>query len=117
MQAQEAGVTELAAIGFALAGFTFWVLADTSMKVAGQSTLPAYEMAAFLGLFMALLVAVYALGWREAGVLRPRRLSRQVARASLDLGNTMGAVIALRHMTLTLFYILVFTAPMVIALL
>jgi len=117
MLGEEARLTELSAIGFALAGFTFWVLADASIKVLGQSTLPAYEVVAFMGLFMALFVAVYGVGWRGAGVLRPCRISRQVARALLDLGNVMGAIIALRHMTLTLFYILVFTAPMVIAML
>lgn len=110
-------MSDLSAIGFALAGFTMWTLTDRSIKLVGQSTLPAYEMVAFLGLFMALSIAVYALGWCEAEVLRPQRLRRQIARACLDLGNTMGAVIALRHVTLTLFYILVFMAPIVIALL
>lgn len=117
MQGQGATVSGMSAIGFALAGFTFWTLADSSIKWEGQSALPAYEMVAFLGLFMALFVTVYALGWRNAQVLLPRRLKRQAARACLDLGNTMGVVIALRHVTLTLFYILVFMAPIVVALL
>ena len=38
-------------------------------------------------------------------------------RSSLDLGNNLFVVVALRHLPLTLFYILVFTAPLVIALL
>lgn len=107
----------MGAIGFALAGFTFWVLADTSIKLVGQSGLPAYEMVAFLGLFMALFLALYTLGRREAHLLRPHHIYRQVARACLDMGNNVCVVIALRHLTLTLFYILVFMAPMVIALL
>jgi len=37
-------VSHRGAIGLALAGFTFWVLADTSMKLAGNSRLPAYEI-------------------------------------------------------------------------
>jgi len=52
-------VSHLGAIGFALAGFTFWVLADTSVKLVGQSGLPAYEMVAGLGLFMALFLGMY----------------------------------------------------------
>ena len=40
-----------------------------------------------------------------------------MGRACLDMGNNVCVVIALRHLTLTLFYILVFMAPMVIALL
>ncbi len=44
---RRAGISELGAIGIALAGFTFWVLADSSIKLVGQSGLPAYEMVAF----------------------------------------------------------------------
>lgn len=117
MQRQGAQVSELGAIGFALAGFTFWVLADSSIKLVGQSGLPPYEMVAFLGLFMAVFLTMYALGRRQVHLLRPQRMKRQVARACLDMANNVCVVIALRHLTLTLFYILVFMAPMVIALL
>lgn len=117
MQRHRAQVSDLEAIGFALAGFTFWVLADSSIKLVGQSGLPAYEMVAFLGLFMAIFLTLYAVGRRQVQALRPHRLSRQVARACLDMANNVCVVIALRHLTLTLFYILVFMAPMVIALL
>ncbi len=110
-------VSEQGAIGFALAGFTFWVLADSSIKLVGQSGLPAYEMVAFLGLFMAACIGAYGLARGEAGRLRPHRLKLQLLRACLDMGNNVCVVVALRHLTLTLFYILVFTAPMVIALL
>lgn len=113
----QGGVSELGAIGYALAGFTFWVLADSSIKLVGESGLPAYEMVACLGLGM----AVYLGGWSwlrgEAGRLRPHRIGLQVLRACLDMANNVCVVVALRHLTLTLFYILVFTAPMVIALL
>ena len=47
----------------------------------------------------------------------PQRPGRQLVRSLLDLGNNLCVVIALRHLPLTLFYILVFAAPMVIALL
>jgi drug/metabolite transporter (DMT)-like permease len=110
-------ITQTGAIGFALAGFTFWVLTDTSIKLVGQSRLPAYEMVAFLGLFMALFLAIYAFARGKARVLRPHRLDLQLARACLDMCNNVCVVIALRHLSLTMFYILVFTAPMVIALL
>jgi drug/metabolite transporter (DMT)-like permease len=117
MLRQGAKVSDLGAIGFALAGFTFWVLADSSIKWVGQSGLPAYQIVAFLGLFMAMFLAMYAFWRRQVQALRPHRLNRQVARACLDMGNNVCVVIALRHLTLTLFYILVFMAPMVIALL
>ena len=117
MQRQGAKVSDVGAIGFALAGFTSWVLADSSIKLVGQSGLPAYQIVAFLGLFMAMFLALYAAWRRQLQSLRPHRLQRQVARACLDMGNNVCVVIALRHLTLTLFYILVFMAPMVIALL
>jgi drug/metabolite transporter (DMT)-like permease len=112
-----ARVSDLGAIGFALAGFTFWVLADSSIKLVGQSGLPAYQMVAFLGIFMAIFLVLYGIGSGRMQMLRPHRLGRQVGRACLDMGNNVCVVIALRHLTLTLFYILIFMAPMVIALL
>jgi drug/metabolite transporter (DMT)-like permease len=117
MQSQGAKVSDLGAISFALAGFTFWVLADTSIKLVGQSKLPVYEMVAFLGLFMAVFLVLYALVRRQLEMLRPHHLGRQLARACLDMVNNVGVAVALRHLTLTLFYILVFTAPIIIALL
>ena len=110
-------VSDFGAIGLALAGFTFWVLTDTTIKLVGLSGLPPYEMVAFLGLFMAVFLALYAAARRQLQVLRPHRLSLQLVRACLDMVNNLCVVIALRHLTLTLFYILVFMAPMVISLL
>ncbi|HEY1804458.1 MAG TPA: DMT family transporter [Terracidiphilus sp.] len=110
-------ITHFGAIGFALAGFTFWVFADTAIKLVGQSGLPAYEVVAFLGLFMAMFLGAYALACGTTRDLRPHRIKLQLVRACLDLGNNIGVVIALRHLSLTLFYIFVFMAPMVIALL
>jgi drug/metabolite transporter (DMT)-like permease len=110
-------LSDLGAIGFALAGFTFWVLTDTSVKLVGQSGLPAYEMVAFLGLFMAISMALYGVATGQAQKLKPHRLDRQLLRACLDMANNVCVVVALRHLTLTLFYILVFMAPMVISLL
>jgi drug/metabolite transporter (DMT)-like permease len=117
MQTQSARISDLSAIGFALAGFTFWVLADSTIKLVGRSGLPPYEMVAFLGLFMAMLLVIYGLARRELDLLRPHRWDRQVARACLDMANNVCVVIALRHLTLTLFYILIFMAPMLIVLL
>ncbi|HEX4322762.1 MAG TPA: DMT family transporter [Acidobacteriaceae bacterium] len=111
------GLSDLGAIGFALGGFTLWVLTDTSVKLVGQSGLPAYEMVAFLGVFMALSMGVYGLATGQAQKLKPHRLDLQLLRACLDMANNVCVVVALRHLTLTLFYILVFMAPMVVTLL
>jgi len=106
-------VTDRGAIGFALAGFTLWVLADTTIKLVGRSRLPAYEMVGFLGLFIVGFLGVHALARGEVRALRPRNLPGQLVRSLLDLGNNLCVVVALRHLSLTLFYILVFLAPMV----
>jgi hypothetical protein len=76
MQRQSAKISDLGAIGFALAGFTFWVLADSSIKFVGQSGLPPYEMVAFLGLFMAMFLGMYGLWQGQVEALRPHRLGR-----------------------------------------
>jgi hypothetical protein len=49
--------------------------------------------------------------------LLPKSPARLVVRSCLDLANNLCVVVALRHLPLTLFYILVFLAPMVTALL
>ena len=48
----QTSLSQLEAIGLAIAGFTLWVLTDTSIKFAGQYRLPAYEVVAFLGFFI-----------------------------------------------------------------
>jgi len=116
-EVKSTGVSHAGAIGLALAGFTFWVLADTSMKLAGNSRLPAYEIVACLG--VALAVALTARGFLQGTPRRllPKNPAKQLVRSLLDLANNLCVVVALRHLPLTLFYILVFLAPMVTALL
>lgn len=109
--------THLESVGLALAGFTFWVFADTSIKMVGSSNLPAYEVLAFLGLSIVALLIVRGLWRHDLKALWPRRPKRQLLRSCLDLGNNLCVVVALRHLPLSLFYILVFMSPMVVALL
>ncbi|MFP5210634.1 MAG: DMT family transporter [Acidobacteriota bacterium] len=110
-------VSDLTAISFAVAGFTFWVLGDSSIKWIGQYGLPPQEVVAFMGFFMAITLALQALVRGNLPNLRPRSVVRQSLRALLDMTNNICVVIALRHLSLTLFYILVFTSPVVIAVL
>jgi drug/metabolite transporter (DMT)-like permease len=110
-------VSDLTAIFFAIAGFTFWVLGDSSIKWIGQFGLPPVQIVASMGFFMALTLFTQAALRGKLANLRPRSLLRQSLRALLDLTNNVCVVIALRHLTLTIFYILVFTSPLTIALL
>jgi drug/metabolite transporter (DMT)-like permease len=105
------------AIALAVTGFTLWVLTDTAIKLVNQSGLPWYETLAFLGLFMAVFMVARGLWRRDLQALKPHRLRPQILRSALDLGNNICVIIALRHLTLTLFYIFIFLAPIVVALL
>jgi drug/metabolite transporter (DMT)-like permease len=108
-------LSHLHAITLAVTGFTLWVLTDTAIKLVNQSGLAWYETLAFLGLFMALFMFARALWRRDLQALRPHQLRPQILRSALDLGNNISVIIALRHLTLTLFYILIFLAPIVVA--
>jgi drug/metabolite transporter (DMT)-like permease len=110
-------VSDLTAIFFAIAGFTFWVLGDSSIKWIGQFGLPPVQIVASMGFFMALTLFTQAALRGKLANLRPRSLLRQSLRALLDMTNNICVVIALRHLSLTMFYILVFTSPLAIALL
>jgi drug/metabolite transporter (DMT)-like permease len=123
--------SDLRGILLALSGFTFWVLADTSIKIVGRSSLPAYQVLAFMGLVVSVAVTLYAalrrpgapgdrslsLGSRKLSVLKPIAAHHQAIRSMLDLTNNFCVVVALRHVSLPLFYILVFMAPLVVTLL
>jgi drug/metabolite transporter (DMT)-like permease len=113
----KARVSDLTAIFFAIFGFTCWVLGDSCIKWIGQYGLPPQETVAFMGLFMALTLAIQAAARRNLSKLRPRSVVRQILRALLDMANNICVVIALGHLSLTIFYILVFTSPLVISVL
>jgi drug/metabolite transporter (DMT)-like permease len=110
-------VSDLRAIAFAITGFTCWVLGDSCVKWVGQFGFPPYEVVAFMGFFMAITLAVQAALRRDLGSLRPRSLPRQLLRSMLDMANNVCVVIALRHLSLTMFYVLVFLSPITIAVL
>jgi drug/metabolite transporter (DMT)-like permease len=113
----KARVSDLTAIFFAIFGFTSWVFGDSCVKWIGQYGVPPDEIVAFMGFFMAVTLAVQAAARRRLGNLRPHSIVRQVLRAMLDMVNNFCVVIALHHLSLTMFYILVFTSPMAISLL
>ncbi len=105
-------LSQLQAAGLALAGYTFWVLTDVTLKVAGASGLPLAEVIALVGAATALVVLLGAAVRGNVGTLWPRRPGLQALRSLLDLGNNVCVVIALRHLPLSVFYILIFLAPL-----
>ncbi len=101
----------------AIAAFTCFVLADTCIKAVGAFRLPAYEVIGCVGLFEAVLLSVQAALRDGIRTLWPRNPARPLLRSGLDLLNNLCVVIALRHLPLAMFYILVFLAPAVTTLL
>ncbi len=110
-------ISQFQAVVLALAGYTFWVFADVSLKIAGTSALPAYEVIAIVGLAIVVLMLAYGLFTGNLRALRPRDPTRQMLRSCLDLANTICVVVALRHLPLALFYIIIFFSPMLTTLL
>ena len=110
--------TYLRAIGFALASFTSWVVADVLMKLAGEAHLPPYEIVAFLGIASVLFILLMVI-YNKEGVksLRPNCWWKQSLRALLVFGQNIFLVIALNHLPLVPFYVIVFVAPLIVTLL
>ena len=61
------------------------------------------------------MVLLLTKGWwtGQVAALWPKQPGRQILRSLLDLANNFGVVVALRHLPLAMFYILIFLAPMV----
>lgn len=110
-------VSHIRAIFFAFTGFTLWVLSDTSMKMAGEANLPPYETLAFLGFFGVIFLLIRAAVTGTIRRLMTSKPRKQIGRALLSLIINLCNIIALKHIPLTMFYVTVFTAPIIISLL
>ena len=107
----------LRAIGYAIIGYTLWVLSDALTKLSSEAALPPYEVVASQGLFIVLFSAISLPPRKLVVTLRPRHWRAQMTRGCLSLGSCFFNVIALKHLPLTMFYVTVFVAPMLIVLL
>jgi drug/metabolite transporter (DMT)-like permease len=109
----------LRAIGIAITGYTLWVLSDTGIKLAGEAALPPYEIIGMFGFFggLVMLLKVWPRHGIKGGIktLWPKQPRPQFVRAILALTTILLNVVALKHLPLTLFYVTVFAAPMMIA--
>jgi drug/metabolite transporter (DMT)-like permease len=107
--------SHLRGILFALGGFTFWVLADALMKLAAEAHLAPYEVVGVMGGVGVLCMLLKTGRTNSIKTLWPSRMKAQIILALLALGSNYCNVIALRHLPLTIFYVAVFTAPMMVA--
>jgi len=79
-------------------------MGDSCIKWIGQFGLPPVQIVAFMGLFMALTLVLQAAVRGRLANLLPRSLLRQGLRAMLDMANNVCVVIALHHLSLTMFH-------------
>lgn len=108
-------MTQTRAIYAALAAFFGWVLVDVAIKLAAQRDLPPTLIMGVLGLVGAVGLATTAAARGRLAALRPTRGKEMLMVAAASVGINYTNVIALKHLPITLFYILVFTAPFFIA--
>lgn len=108
-------MTQAQAIYCALAGYFGWVLSDVSVKLGAQAALPPAFIMGVLGAIGALGTGLFCAARGRLRDLHPAssRTLAVVALSAVGCGYT--TVIALKHLPITVFYILVFTSPFVIA--
>lgn len=107
----------LRGITYAIIGFTLWVVVDALMKLAAEANLPPYEIVGVMGGIAAFILAARALRRGEIKALLPRNGRGQSVLAMVSIVINYANVVALKHLPLTLFYIIAFTAPMMMAIL
>ena len=110
-------INHMRAVLCANAGFALWVIADTCMKLAGEAELPAYEVVGFLGLFASLTIAGVMAPMGKLKALVPAHPAKHILRGFLAFGCVMANAVALKHLPLTSFYIVVFSSPLMIVVL
>ena len=105
----------LRAIVCAVLGYAFWTLAEAFMKLAGQAHTPPFQIAAGYGAACGVTVFLFALWRGRVSSLKPKRIKMEIVRAVVLTGLSVANVIAFTHLQLTQVYVVVFAAPISIA--
>jgi drug/metabolite transporter (DMT)-like permease len=108
-------MTQPQAMLTALAAFFLWVVVDVAIKLGAQGALSPFMIMAIIGTVGALGVVGSSLLKHNTAVLRPKVLRNQGALCLCAVSINYFNVIALKHLPLTIFYIVVFTAPLIVA--
>jgi drug/metabolite transporter (DMT)-like permease len=108
-------MTQTRALLLALTAFFVWVIGDTSVKLCAEHALPPFAILAAFGGVGAFCLILLAAVRRDFSILRPGSPVPQGAMALCSSGIIFANVIALKHLPLTMFYTIVFMAPLVIA--
>jgi drug/metabolite transporter (DMT)-like permease len=107
----------LRAIGFALLGYTFWVVADSCLKILTATSMPKPEILLFLNIGSVLTVIAIANLRGRTKFLRPRKPFLCATLGILQFVNMICFLFALQRLSLTTAYIIVFTGPIMTAIL
>lgn len=96
-------------------GFAFYSVYDIGSKVLGWSYHP-FQIIAIAALFVLPMIMLYAMLDREPGTLRPKRPGLMALRCAATVVNFMGGVSAFTLLPLAEAYVLIFSTPLLIAL-
>jgi drug/metabolite transporter (DMT)-like permease len=110
-------MTQPKAMLCALAAFFAWVVVDVVIKLASVSSPSPFAIMAIMGSVAVVAVISLAAIRRDMAALRPRSLRGQVVIFTSNFAINCATVIALKHLPLTVYYIAIFTAPPLIAVL
>ena len=110
-------VPHLQAIFWALCAYALWVFYDTCNKLAGQAGIPAGEVLGFTGASGLLTLIALAVKTGNLRKLRPQKTQLVFVSGLLASASTFCNVIAVKHLPLSLFYVCVFSTPLITALL
>jgi drug/metabolite transporter (DMT)-like permease len=108
-------MTHLQAMLCAFLAFFVWVFMDVAVKLASQTVPSPFMVITILGLVGIAYLVAAAFSNRDFTVLRPRHWREQALVSFCGTASLFANVIALKHLPLTIFYIVVFTAPLAIA--
>jgi len=105
----------LRAILFAIAGFTFWVIGDCFMKLAGEQGAPSYEIMIVGGVGGLISIFIVTLMKSDLSQLRPRKIKALSVLGVLFFLSYICWLKALSYMPLANFYIFIFLSPTLVA--
>ena len=108
-------MTQSRAMFCALAAFLLWVVVDTAIKLASQAALSPFVIMSILGMVGSASLMGSAVVKRNVACLLPCSWREQAWIALCAIGINFANVIALKHLPLTMFYVVVFMTPLMIA--
>ncbi len=110
-------MTQSKAMLVAVAAYFLWVVYDTTIKLGQQAPVSPYLIMVIVGSVSAACITAFSFLTNTTARLRPTRLREQSFTAIFATGTSLANMIALKHVPLTLFYVVFFTSPLIIAIL